>query len=250
MNTAVKESLGPVERSLNRARALRLLDELDPNGVTGAMTAYGQPGSTPPADANAPWLEKLLPALGASRTGFALFWSEENALALLPPFPVTQYQLQEGWDTSHIRKVLSRDYLLGVVLLRLGRLAVGVFRGESLVSSKTGSRYVKGRHSAGGTSQKRFQRVREKQVREMFDKTCLVVKQQFDPYLEQLDYVLLGGERHTLGAFRKRCDYMSELGTRVLERVLDVREPGQRVLEGCIDAVWQTRVLRLGREGG
>ena len=166
--------------------------------------------------------------------------------AMLPPFPVARRGQADGWDTAPIRGLLSREHLLGVVIMRLGRLAVGVFQGESLLGSKTGSRYVKGRHSAGGTSQKRFQRIREKQVREMFDKTCSVVKEQFDPYVERLDYVLLGGERHTLGGFMKRCDYMDALAPKVVGRVLNVREPGLQALRGCIGAAWETRLLSTG----
>ena len=245
MDAGVKTTAGLVERSLGRARALRLLSELDPESVPGAMTAYGEAGSPVPAS-GVPGTENIGPRLEASPTGYALFWSDERAVAFLPPFPIARSGLLEGWDATLVRDLLSRDHLLGVVLMRLGRLAVGVFRGESLVSSKTGSRYVKGRHSAGGTSQKRFQRIREKQVREMFDKTCQVAKDQFDPYLERLDYVLLGGERHTLGAFRKRCSYLDALAPKVVDRILDVREPGLRTLQACIETVWETRVLRVG----
>ena len=244
MDAGVKATTGLVERSLGRARALRLLCELDAEQAPGAMTAYGERGTPVPASA-APGAQELAPRLETSPTGYALFWSKDRAVAFLPPFPIAQGGLVDGWDATRIRDLLSRDHYLGVVLMRLGRLAVGVFRGESLLSSKTGSRYVKGRHSAGGTSQKRFQRIREKQVREMFDKTCQVAKDQFDPYLERLDYVLLGGECHTLGAFRKRCRYLDALAPKVVDRAVDIREPGLRTLQACIGTVWETRVLSV-----
>ncbi|MCE2405307.1 MAG: hypothetical protein J4F43_09150 [Dehalococcoidia bacterium] len=245
MDTGVVTAGGLVERSLGRARALGLLSELDAETGPGATTVYGEPGSPVP-DAAGPGVAEMASRLEASPTGYVLFRSHDRAVALLPPFPVPQGGQADGWDTTRIWKLMSRDHFLGVVLMRLGRLAVGVFHGESLVSSKTGSRYVKGRHSAGGTSQKRFQRIREKQAREMFDKTCQVVKQQFDPYLARLDYVLLGGERHTLGAFVKRCGYMDALAPSTVDRVLDVREPGLRTLRACIATVWETRVLSAG----
>jgi hypothetical protein len=245
MDTGVKTAGGLVERSLSRARALGLLSELDAETGPGATTAYGEPGSLVPGAAR-PGVAQMVSRLEASPTGYALFRSGDRAVALLPPFPVAESGQVDGWDTTGMRRLMSRDHFLGVVLMRLGRLAVGVFHGESLLASKTGSRYVKGRHSAGGTSQKRFQRIREKQAREMFDKTCQVVKEQFDPYLERLDYVLLGGERHTLGGFMKRCGYMDALAPRIVHRVLDVREPGLRTLRACIAAVWETRVLSAG----
>ncbi len=242
MDTGVATAGGLAERTLSRARALRLLSELDADTGPGATTVYGEPGSPAP-DAAGPGVAEMASRLEASPTGYVLFQSGGRVVALLPPFPVSRGGRVDGWDTAGIRGLISRDHTLGVVLMRLGRLAVGVFHGESLVSSKTGSRYVKGRHSAGGTSQKRFQRIREKQAREMFDKTCRVVKEQFDPYLDRLDYLLLGGERHTLGGFIKRCGYVDALAPRTVDRVLDVREPGLKTLRDCIATVWETRVL-------
>src|SRR3954469_19528671 len=54
---------------------------------------------------------------------------------------------------------------VGVLLVRLGGYAAGVFEGRELVASKVGSRQVHGRSAAGGQSQQRFARRREGQVR-------------------------------------------------------------------------------------
>jgi hypothetical protein len=55
---------------------------------------------------------------------------------------------------------------VGVLLVRLGGYAAGVFTGSPprLTASKVGSRLVHGRSAAGGTSQHRFARRREKQA--------------------------------------------------------------------------------------
>ena len=60
----------------------------------------------------------------------------------------------------------TADRTVGVLLVRLGGYAVGVFTGSPprLVDSKTGSRLVHGRSAAGGWSQHRFARRRENQV--------------------------------------------------------------------------------------
>ncbi len=56
---------------------------------------------------------------------------------------------------------------VGVLLVRLGGYAAGVFGpGPDLLASKVGSRLVHGRSAAGGQSQQRFARRREKQSRE------------------------------------------------------------------------------------
>jgi Actinobacteria/chloroflexi VLRF1 release factor len=60
---------------------------------------------------------------------------------------------------------------VGVLLVRLGGYAAGVFTGypAALADAKTGSRLVHGRSAAGGWSQHRFARRRDKQASEALD---------------------------------------------------------------------------------
>ena len=197
------------------------------------------------------WLHEIegLPAdLIESETGLVLFWSEACKYVLLPPFPVDVDQFFPAWDTSYLRALLDKKYLLGVVLLRLGGYSVGVFEGDQLLTSKTGTRFVKGRHKAGGRSQKRFARRREEQARWLFDKACSVVATQFAPYEERLDYVFLGGDRLTLHSFLKRCEYLQRLAAKTMARVLHVGKPRHEALRGVPSQIWKTRVFVL-RDG-
>jgi hypothetical protein len=89
------------------------------------------------------------------------------------------------------------DRAVGVFLVRLGGYAAGVFAGAPprLVASKVGSRLVHGRSAAGGQSQQRFARRREKQAAG----TAAAV---FGRYPGQLDAVVLGGDRRAMAALR------------------------------------------------
>lgn len=250
------ETLEVVEdRRLGRSRLATLLSDLEKKEPQGGFTVCSKAGgfqewvqSTSATNGPAPSaLSLVAPSVGDSETGSVVFWSESGGIAVLPPFPLETHRVLAGWDTSPLRALLARKYVIGVVLLRLGRYSVGVFGGQALVSSKTGTRYVKGKHSAGGTSQKRFERIRDKQIQEMLAKTCSVVKDQFTPYEGSLDHILLGGEKFTLLNFRKRCDYLQRLSPRILGRVLNVRQPKRVTLEGAIDEVWESRVLTVRR---
>ncbi|MGQ9571906.1 MAG: acVLRF1 family peptidyl-tRNA hydrolase [Dehalococcoidia bacterium] len=238
--------------SLTRASLERWLAALDePQGER--MALYVRPGqlssdleALPPACAG--WLPEIkgLPAsLVESETGLVLLWSGDRKYALVPPFPVDLDQCLPAWDTSHLRALLDRKYLVGVVLLRLGGYSVGVFEGERLLTSKTGTRFVKGRHKAGGRSQRRFARRREEQIRELFDKACTVVATKFAPYEGQLDYVFLGGDRLTLRAFLKRCEYLQRLADKTMARVLNVPEPRYETLRNAPSLIWKTRVFMV-----
>jgi hypothetical protein len=73
-----------------------------------------------------------------------------------------------GAVTEAIAAHALRPRAVGVLLVRLGGYAAGVFTGSPprLAASKTGSRPVHGRSAAGGWSQHRFARRREKQASE------------------------------------------------------------------------------------
>ena len=180
-----------------------------------------------------------------SETGLAGFRKGSEAVVILPPFPLGQDLLSADWDVGPLLTLLETEYLTGVVLLRLGRYAVAVYRGETLVSSKTDTRYVKGRHAAGGTSQKRFQRIREGQIRRLYDKTCLVVKDQFSPHQDHLEFVFLGGDRFTLNGLVKVCPLLERLKPITLSRRLNIRDPKHDTLAGVGPMLRQSRVYPI-----
>ena len=144
--------------------------------------------------------------------------------------------------------MLGSEPVIGVILLRLGRYAVGVLRGERLVASKTDSRYMKSRHRAGGQSQRRFARSRERLIRELYDKTCEVTRTVFAPYMDDMEYVTLGGERGVLNGFVKRCPMMGrELKGKTLGRRLAVEQPNQKALRGIAREAWMSEVTFFDR---
>lgn len=242
----------------SRARLPRLLAEVEESGLC-RHTLYLTPASTVSTGGLQPdkfetdvdpGLESILRLTGESDTGLLLLLCGDSALAVAPPFPIEAPSLSEGAHTAQLMELLERDLLIGVVLLRLGRYAVGVVRGKKLVASKTGSRYVKSRHRAGGSSQRRFERSRERLIRELFDKTCQVARDVFASVKGEIDYLLLGGEQHTLGSFVRRCTHIQGLAPITLRRSLDVDRPSKDALESIHREVWKSRVLVLRRVEG
>ena len=73
-----------------------------------------------------------------------------------------------------------------------------------------------------------------------------MVGAQLGPYERELEHVFLGGEAHTLRAFRERCRAMDALSDRVRARVLDVREPNRKALERLPETLWESQVYVLG----
>ena len=237
--------------STSKARLLRLLEEINDSGWC-RLTLHLGPGSldaerisriAPGNELADNQLSPVLDEMGESDTGLALFVGDERIVAVGPPFPLEEDRSADGADLAPLIELLDRDYVVGVVLLRLRRYAIGVLRGEKLVATKTRSRYVKNRHRAGGTSQRRFERSRERTVRELFDKTCEVLGEVFEPYKDDLDYVLMGGERQTLLGLQDRCRALQDMRDRTLARRLHVEQPNQTALENIAFEVWKSRVV-------
>src|SRR6516164_7085943 len=119
-----------------------------------------------------------------------------------PPFPPLQRAgTQDDGDPAAVAEAIVAhavaDRAVGVLLVRLGGYAVGVFTGSPprLVSSKTGSRPVHGRSAAGGV---------------------------FGPY--QLDELVLGGDKRSVAGIRgdtRLAPYLS----RATDRFLTVPDP-------------------------
>jgi Actinobacteria/chloroflexi VLRF1 release factor len=127
----------------------------------------------------------------------------------------------------------AADRVVGVLLVRLGGYAAGVFAGNPprLVASKVGSRLVHGRSAAGGQSQQRFARRREKQAREALSAAADCAASVFGSYPGRLDAVVLGGDKHSIGALRADPRLQPHFRLAV-DRFLTVPDPRLTVLRG------------------
>ena len=248
-----KITSSPIQRQIAKPGLLRLLGELANEGCGATVCVSAEslaardfahllPGAEPERERASAILDVAASARQPSDTGVALFLTPERTVAIRPPFPLEVDVTAAGFAPEPLRAIYDSRPLVGVVLLRMGRYAVGVIRGDKLVSTKTDHRYVKRRHRAGGSSQRRFMRSRDRLIRELYDKTCRIAREHFGPRIRDLDYVLLGGERNTLNGFVKRCRVMQDLEPKTLSRVLAVENPNQRALESIHREIWKSQV--------
>ncbi|MEE8470151.1 MAG: Vms1/Ankzf1 family peptidyl-tRNA hydrolase, partial [Dehalococcoidia bacterium] len=175
----------PISRRLGKLKVLALLEELE-SGAGTATSLYLPPGSPVPE------IEKTLQVvldskdtlpdvtrvIARSATGAVLFWGDKAKYLILPPFPIMERLLSSGYDVEPLRLFLRRELMLALILVRLGAYAIGVFQGERLLSSKVGKGLVHSRHKKGGSSQRRFERGREKQIERFFDRVCTRVRER------------------------------------------------------------------------
>jgi hypothetical protein len=155
------------------------------------------------------------------------------AAACHPPFPPLP---PGGHDPARQAELMAAhaaaDRTVGVLLVRLGGYAVGVFTGDPprLAASKTGSRLVHGRAAAGGWSQHRFARRRENQATAALRAAADTAVAVLGPYQGRLDAVVLGGDRRAMAGVRDD-PRLAPFMTLAVERFLTVPDPRLAVLK-------------------
>jgi hypothetical protein len=163
------------------------------------------------------------------------------------PFP----PLRGAHGAAEMAEHAAVSRTVGVLLVRLGGYAAGVFTGSPprLVASKVGSRLVHGRSAAGGQSQQRFARRREKQAREALTAAADNAVAVLGPYDGQLDAVVLGGDRRSITELRSDPRLRPYFALAV-NRFLTVPDPRLTVLRATPRAFTAVRIRLTESAGG
>jgi peptide subunit release factor 1 (eRF1) len=167
-----------------------------------------------------------------------------------PPFPPLAPEERgerDGFDPAPLLAHVERERVVGVVLVRLGGHAVGIFEGRALRASKVGSRLVHGRHRAGGSSANRFARRRGNQARAaLIAAADTAVALLAEPARTgDLDAVVRGGDRRALEEVLAD-PRLEDVARLAVERVLEVPDPRRKVLDATPGLFLATRVVPEG----
>ncbi len=166
--------------------------------------------------------------LAATATGdgaLRITCADTTTVTLRPPF---------AWapgpaPLTELTAAARRSRRAGVLLVRRGRWAVGVFDGADLVVSKVDSRLVQGRTAAGGWSQQRFARRRGHQTDAVVAAAADTAARVLLPHADGLEGLFTGGDRGLVD------EVLSDARLRALaavrrEPALEVGEPTKAVL--------------------
>ena len=187
------------------------------------------------------WLDRWASANGPVRRtlGGVVFESAREVAVCSPPFGPVVAGDADGFAPEALLAHVERERRVGVLLVRLGGAAAGVFAGRELVDSKVETRHVKGRHRKGGSSSGRFARRREGQARVALQAAADVAVRVIVPVLDEIDAVVLGGDRRAL-ALVLEDPRLAGVRDLAVERVLEVREPRLDVLRRAPDGFLAT----------
>ncbi len=190
-------------------------------------------------------LDTLIEKAVGSPTGAAVFYAMNKGYVVRPPFPLAGEGLEWGFVPGPLISSLQKDYRLGLILVRLGRYAVAVFEGERLVAGKAGTGLVHARHHKGGSSANRYARHRLKQMEHFFSRVEDHAREVLSAYLDEIDYILYGGERSTLTRMWKQGAFFKSLQPRTLDRLISVREPRRAAFDEAIKQAYASAVFEV-----
>jgi hypothetical protein len=236
---------------LSRSQALRRLRDISEQGIV--FSAYIRPAA-PKAEVEkvlqqaldrGEMLDTLVEKAAASTTGAAVFYAMGRGYVVRPPFPLDGDGLRRGCDPAPLRSALEKDRKLGLILVRLGRYAIGVFEGDKLLAGKAGTGLVHARHHKGGSSANRFARHREKQMEYFFTRIEEHAREILGPHLDDIEYVIYGGARDTLARMWKQCAFFELLRPKTLDRLIDVREPRRAAFDEALKQAYGSAVYEI-----
>lgn len=181
--------------------------------------------------------------------GVARFEVDGKEIAVRPPFGLAHSGEYDTIRLEPLFDALAEDHVVAAILVRLGGYAVGVFEGESLVASKVGARFVKGRHKKGGSSANRFRRRREGQARALIEEAAEIAVATLEPWRSRIELVALGGDRRAVADVLAATPQLNWVSACALSRFFPVPEPRRAVLERFGYELYSAEVTEEARSG-
>jgi hypothetical protein len=176
-------------------------------------------------EAMPPAIRKASSAVKSRRGGIVLHSPQLFSLLLVPPFPVQESLVREG--SAFVLDPLEEMMDMPVLVLstHAGETFIGVaLSRESFEAEERVESSVMGKHSKGGWSQKRFERLREEEVRGHADLVAEKLAGLMSRYRTLLKYAVVSGDE---GLIRQIAPV---IGLPLVERNLS-RQEGRKAKE-------------------
>ena len=140
---------------------------------------------------------------------------------------------------DEIINFIQNDKEIFIFFIELGSWIIGKIKFKEILASKRGARYVKGRHKAGGQSQRRFERNREKWIEELYKKFVSDINDFFKKNLDKSDYYLAFGEEKVINDL---FNYDFKNKNKFIKRKSSLKNYNSKTLVSASTNIWSSRV--------
>ena len=177
-------------------------------------------------------------------TGFALFNGGRSELlpvfAVLPPFPVESSFSVSGnsYEIAELSVILNSERAAAFVLAHAGESFIGIADAKNVLFGELVRTGVKEKHSKGGWSQKRFERLREEDIRHHAEKAAAAFDSMMDSHSDIADCLVLLGDIRLAEAIAANCP---------LERIIRTTDikPDRHCGEALRKEIWSSVWFRF-----
>ena len=170
------------------------------------LTAYLRPGETV-SDLDGIELAKSVKYMMTrieSPTGIALFYDlKSTGMApqiVAPPFMIleSRWKLDYTFDTTQMQAILDTNQVICILLAHAGETFIGISDRESVIEYKIVRSSVKEKHTKGGMSQRRFERLRDEDIRHHGEKARSAFDALVAGHKSELKLVVASGEHNLI----------------------------------------------------
>ncbi len=159
-----------------------------------------------------------------SQTGYVLFYDPFGMVReiVAPAFPLKDSILKFGntFDIDKLKLMANKDVGVCVVIVHAGESFVGFapdkngFETHQVVRSS-----VKAKHTKGGFSQRRFEKLRDEDIAHHIEKVRKVIKKVLDDDVNNIDYIITGGDSQLV---KHAMDGLAD-DIPVIEKTMDIK---------------------------
>jgi len=137
--------------------------------------------------------------------------------------PCGKKYITNGFETEPLLSLISKDYTIGIVLVRIGHFSVGVCQGENcccMIREQVWCTDASARAvlpqpvSSGGAKD---------QTHHFLERVSTHLREQLEPYARTLDYFIYGGAKVTILRLQKQCPFLAQFDDRLLPPLLEFK---------------------------
>src|SRR5665648_61702 len=173
-----------------------------------------------------------------STTGKVLFHSHIISLALIPPLPITSSDWMVGDHFfTDMAKNIIKEQNIGILIGKSGISIVGIASTHNgVIDSSIIRSSVKGKHTKGGWSQKRFEHLRDEDVTHHINKVREHMLPIFEKYSPNI--IVASGETNLIDRMLQDVDLT------IIKKSIDIKE-GTKPDVAVDNALWLCRTYHL-----
>ena len=173
-----------------------------------------------------------------SSTGTAVFYNTNSmvreVVAPYLPVDISSWQSDDKFQTTPLNKMMEKKVNLCVIIAHAGESFIGFTSSpESFKVHKIVRSSVKGKHTKGGWSQRRFERLMDEDIQHHVEKVNDALKVMIQEVDERIDFIMAGGNS------RLMHEILKDIDNPMIDRKFDISVDKNNI-KGILREVWSS----------